>query len=138
MARKFKCRNGTILEERLTELGDEYTCLYDPTREFEKGERVILLLSSPYNKGGALGVGYDIVEELLSKKQKKPVHVEYINVTTFSDKILAGTNYVIQSQEADNLRKELLVDIANELGISYEYVYTTENGVKKETLTFHL
>ncbi len=126
MARKFKCRNGTILEEKFTELGDDYICLYDPTGTHKKGERVSLLSGRRYGKqysiGGAYGVDYDIVEELKPKKQKKE----------------AAVNYYIQALNARSLNKELLLNIAKELGIAYEYQCSTEYGVRKETITFHL
>jgi len=127
MARKFKCRNGIILEEKFTELGDDYICLYDPTGTHKKGEWVSLLSGRRYGKqysiGGAWGEEYDIVEELLPKKQKK-------------EAALAKAKWF---EYAGDKRIELLLDVVKSLHLSYEIKAFTQFGVITEkTITIRV
>ena len=127
MARKFKCRNGTILEEKLTELGDDYICLYDPTGSHKKGERVSLLSGRRYGKqysiGGAYGGDYDIVEELKPKKQKK-------------EAALAKAKWF---EYAGDKRIELLLDVVKSLHLPYEIKAYTQFGlITEKTITIRV
>lgn len=84
MARKFKCRNGTILEEckkgehlleYFTNKGysSNYNVIYDPSCKYKKGKFMGLRAKGQvyFPVGGVYGTDYDVVEELLPKKQQK-------------------------------------------------------------------
>ena len=124
MARKFKCRNGTILEELHNKYG--YTILYDPTGYWKKGETIELMTpfnGSKFARGSLHGKGYDIVEELKPKKQKK-------------EAALAKAKWF---EYAGDKRIELLLDVIESLHLPYEIKASTQFGVFTErTITIHI
>lgn len=129
MGRKFKCRNGTILEEFNVTYGmvytdagyqSDYKVLYDPTGYFNKGEHVHLVCMGEllFPKGYSYGKGYDIVEELKPRKQKKQT---VSGIKRYYYDRIPEYNSVVQADESKLLKLDLddpnMVELPN--GVKY-------------------
>ena len=135
MARKFKCRNGTILEELHNNYG--YTILYDPTGYWKKGETIELMTpfnGSKFARGSLHGKGYDIVEELLPKKRRKiPVAT---NAVLYESSIHDDPPKWFEY--AKDKKLELLLDVIKALDLTYEATASRQWGITERTITIHI
>ena len=117
MARKFKCRNGTILKEcdcysnrNHSGFINYYDVQYDPTGYWKKGELIVQCLPIfGFPIGGLHGEGYDIVEELKPKKKET-----------------SSTITVKVSVDTSHLRRQILLDTLKSLGYSYSVDFITD------------